>query len=272
MSTPAISADAIPYDSATPILAEDGTPIYCVFDVVVDDAGNVASFQFTDCPQPATLPSDGGLGVPDVLGLALSDAQDTLDAAGFVVGDVSEASDPDVPAGVVISQDPAPGTEAAPGEIVFLVVSMGGSDDAVGSAQDYSDLGVGDSFVTYDAFGNEQTAITLERLESGIKTSPYSKPDQGMTTLALLFTFTAGPEGGRTNLVSAYGPTGTEYEDFYGAEGKYSQGWDYTEIRPDKTVQGWKVFEVPRKGNVEVVMSGHDEYGEELFATWVVKP
>ncbi len=272
MSVPTLAVDPVPYESATTILADDGTEIHCVFDVTLDEDGSVTGLEFTDCPEPATLPSEGDFIVPAIVGLTEADAVAALEAAALVA-DISELIDPNVPAGTVIAQEPPPGTGVAPGDTVALVVSTGdGNSTAVVPAQDYSDLRAGDSFVNYDAFGGGQTTITLVRVESGIKTSPYSKPDPGITTLALLFTFAAGPDGGRTNLVNAYSPNGTEYDAFYGAEGKYAQGWDYAEVRPDKTVQGWKVFEVPKKGNVEVVMSGYDAYGDEVFATWVVKP
>ena len=65
---------------------------------------------------------------------------------------------------------------------------------------------------------------------------------------------------------------GTEYDSFYGAVGKYEQDWGCTELRPGKSVQGWRVYEVPKRGDVEVVMSGYDADGAEFFATWLVKP
>jgi len=134
------------------------------------------------------------------------------------------------------------------------------------------DLQVGDSLTTWGYSEDEYTTVTLEEVEFGIPTSRFSKPEKGMTTMALMYTFEAGPGGGSTDYVEAFGPDGAAYDAFYSAEGKYGKDWGYvSSIRPGSTVKGWKVFEVPAKGTVEVVMSGLDESGEEVFATWVIK-
>ena len=134
------------------------------------------------------------------------------------------------------------------------------------------DLQVGDSFSTWGYSEDEYTIVTLEEVEFGIPTSRFSKPEKGMTTMALMYTFEAGAGGGSTDYVEAFGPDGAAYDAFYSAEGKYGKDWGYvSSIRPGSTVKGWKVFEVPAKGTVEVVMSGLDESAEEVFATWVIK-
>jgi len=63
--------------------------------------------------------------VPDVEGLSQADAEAAIDAAGLTVGDVSQEFHNTVPAGNVISQDPAAGSSVAPGSAVDLVVSLG---------------------------------------------------------------------------------------------------------------------------------------------------
>ncbi len=62
--------------------------------------------------------------VPDLAGPA-ADAPDTITAAGLSVGDAGQAYSDTVPAGEVLSQDPAPGTEVAPGSAVSYVESLG---------------------------------------------------------------------------------------------------------------------------------------------------
>jgi beta-lactam-binding protein with PASTA domain len=62
--------------------------------------------------------------VPDVVGDEEADATDTLEEAGVTVSITREPSDT-VPAGEVISQTPAAGTEVAPGTTVTIVVSTG---------------------------------------------------------------------------------------------------------------------------------------------------
>lgn len=206
LSVPTLALDGVPPDSATTILADDGTVVYCVFDITRDEDGAITGVQFADCPE---------------------------------------------------------GT-----------IATGTTEQSTGTTeQDLNNLAVGDTWLRYRPYSDEQTAITLQRVESGIKTSKYSKPDKGMTTLAVFFTFEANEEGGSSCIsMDAFGPDGELFDSYYSAQGKYSKGWGCTDIRPNKSTKGWRVFEVPKKGNVEIVMEGYDAEGEEVFATWVVKP
>jgi hypothetical protein len=70
-------------------------------------------------PEPVLIP------VPNVVGITQAAAEAAITAAGLVVGNVTTAFDPVVPAGSVISQLPAAGTEVAAGTPVALVVSLG---------------------------------------------------------------------------------------------------------------------------------------------------
>ena len=65
--------------------------------------------------------------VPDVVGLELEDARDTLDAAGFEVSIAYEASD-EVEEDYVISQDPEGEESAEEGSTVKIVVSSGAEE------------------------------------------------------------------------------------------------------------------------------------------------
>ena len=67
------------------------------------------------CPVPA----------PDVVGLAQFDAQIVISSANLVTGQVVYVCGDTAPAGEVINQDPAAGTEVMPGTVVDLVVSTG---------------------------------------------------------------------------------------------------------------------------------------------------
>jgi len=71
---------------------------------------------------PMELPP---VAVPDVVGLAQSEAETNLLAAGLSVGTITSAPHGIVPAGSVISQEPAAGASAAIGSPVDLVVSSG---------------------------------------------------------------------------------------------------------------------------------------------------
>src|SRR6185436_10177740 len=63
--------------------------------------------------------------VPNVLNLTQSAASTAITNAGLVVGTVSSASSPTVPAGSVISQTPVATTQAAVGSAVSIVISSG---------------------------------------------------------------------------------------------------------------------------------------------------
>ena len=198
VSAPAAALDPVPMEAATTMMADDGTEVYCVYDLqMVGDT--VTSVQFTDCPQLATE---------------------------------------DVPA----------------------------------QNGDLSALKVGDSFTYYSGFDGAPVIATLVQAEYGVPVSSYSKPGKGMTTLGLFFTFEAGPDGGTTNLIEVFSPDGEEMESNYGASGKYAKDWPYTDLRPNKSTKGWRIYDVPKKGAVEVVMDGYDEYGEDVYATWIVEP
>ncbi len=63
--------------------------------------------------------------VPNVAGMTAAAAGAALGAAGLSVGAVTEAYSATVTAGLVLSQDPAAGTQTAPGSPVSLVLSQG---------------------------------------------------------------------------------------------------------------------------------------------------
>ena len=63
--------------------------------------------------------------VPNVAGMTAVAAGAALGAAGLTAGAVTEACSATVAAGLVISQDPAAGTQTAPGSPVSLVLSRG---------------------------------------------------------------------------------------------------------------------------------------------------
>ena len=73
-----------------------------------------------------TQPDDvATFSVPDVTGQDVDTATRALENEGFVVGSTEEKTDPDVPQGEVIEQDPEAGSMEAKGTEVTLVVSSG---------------------------------------------------------------------------------------------------------------------------------------------------
>jgi len=68
----------------------------------------------------------GGSGrVPDVRGLSVADAKTAIEAAGLKVGNVDTKPDDTLPAGQVVSTDPAIGTSAPKGQVIDITVSGG---------------------------------------------------------------------------------------------------------------------------------------------------
>jgi serine/threonine protein kinase len=63
--------------------------------------------------------------VPDLTGLPYSEAENKLEEAGYLLGGVEEATSDTVPAGVVMKQDPPPGTTLDPNSYVYLTDSVG---------------------------------------------------------------------------------------------------------------------------------------------------
>ncbi|MET3905043.1 Stk1 family PASTA domain-containing Ser/Thr kinase [Paenarthrobacter sp. 4246] len=93
--------------------------------------------------QPITLFVSKGaqlFPLPELTGGTLDEAKTALNAAEMALGNVTEAFDEKVPAGVVIAQDPAKGTEVRHGTPVALEVSKGPQPipvpDVRGKAQD----------------------------------------------------------------------------------------------------------------------------------------
>jgi serine/threonine-protein kinase len=62
---------------------------------------------------------------PDFVGLTYPEAESELERAGLLLGGVKEAPSETVPAGVIVAQDPAPGTELDPESYVQLTTSVG---------------------------------------------------------------------------------------------------------------------------------------------------
>jgi serine/threonine-protein kinase len=66
--------------------------------------------------------------VPGLVGLSYSEAETKLEGAGLLLGGVSEATSEKVPTGVIMKQDPAPGTTLDPDSYVYLTTSVGPPD------------------------------------------------------------------------------------------------------------------------------------------------
>jgi hypothetical protein len=83
-------------------------------------AGSNILLTLAEAPEPAR--------VPNLVGLSYPEAENRLEEAGFLLGGVEEAPSDTVPAGVIIKQDPPPGTERDPNSYVYLTTSVGPSE------------------------------------------------------------------------------------------------------------------------------------------------
>ena len=73
--------------------------------------------------------------VPDLTGLPYAEAENRLEEAGYLLGGVKEATSETEPAGVIMKQDPPPGTTLAPGSYVYLTDSVGPPATGTGGTQ-----------------------------------------------------------------------------------------------------------------------------------------
>jgi eukaryotic-like serine/threonine-protein kinase len=74
---------------------------------------------------PPEQAGDGGVPVPALAGMTLTDARAELAVAGLGSVDVTELPHPTAPSGVVVAQSPLPGQQLRPGAGVRLAVSRG---------------------------------------------------------------------------------------------------------------------------------------------------
>jgi hypothetical protein len=68
--------------------------------------------------------------VPDLVGLSYPEAENSLEASGFLLGGVDEAHSETVPAGMIIKQDRQPGTTLEPNSYVYLTTSIGPPEES----------------------------------------------------------------------------------------------------------------------------------------------
>ena len=135
--------------------------------------------------------------VPDVTGMAQSDARKKIEAAGLAWGDVSTEDAPGTPEGHVVRSDPVAGTSMSRGETVSIVLSSGRTTttvpDVVGKSQDEAQATIEAAGLTYNATVNDA------------KTTDPSKNDQYIVTAI-------DPQAGQSvNLQSSVTLTVTHY-------------------------------------------------------------
>jgi serine/threonine-protein kinase len=97
--------------------------------------------------------------VPDLTGLPYSEAENRLEEAGYLLGGVEEATSQTVPAGVIMEQDPPPGTTLAPGSYVYLTDSVGPPAEGTDETQSASSTASAQSVPSGGVSGEEKAAV-----------------------------------------------------------------------------------------------------------------
>src|SRR5215203_2465937 len=101
--------------------------------------------------------------VPDLTGLPYSEAENRLEEAGYLLGGVEEVTSQTVPAGVIMKQDPPPGTRLAPGSYVYLADSTGPSAENTGETQSVSSTASAQSATSGGISGEEEAVAAVVR-------------------------------------------------------------------------------------------------------------
>jgi len=152
------------YSTSTPTTVANGSQVkvhqtssasYATTTTAVLSIGGVSgSFSVTTAATPQVT-------VPNVVGLTQAAAQSAITAATLTAGTVTQASSATVPAGSVISQNPAAGASVLPGSTVDLVVSVGSAPVSVPN-------------VVGRTQAKAKSAITAKKLTVGTITQAYS--------------------------------------------------------------------------------------------------
>ncbi|HEY7302825.1 MAG TPA: PASTA domain-containing protein [Bryobacteraceae bacterium] len=134
--------------------------------------------------------------VPDVVGQTQMAATTAITGAGFALGSVTTQPSADLPAGLVMSQNPAAGTLVAFGSKVDLALSSGAPISSVPNV-----------------VGQTQTAATAAIVSAGlivgaITTEPSATVPTGAVISQAPVASTKVPSGSAVNLVLSSGPSG----------------------------------------------------------------
>jgi eukaryotic-like serine/threonine-protein kinase len=101
--------------------------------------------------------------VPDLIGLSYSEAENKLEKADLLLGGVEEAPSETVPAGVIMKQDPPPGTGLDPDSYVHLTTSLGpAAEGDAGEAQE-SGASAGQTTPSDEVSSEEEAVATVIR-------------------------------------------------------------------------------------------------------------
>jgi hypothetical protein len=97
--------------------------------------------------------------VPKLVGLSYPEAENALKEAGFLLGGVKEAPSDTVPAGVIMKQNPPPGTTMDAGAYVYLTTSVGPSQGSASAGGQ----GPSSAESRYNSSGEEAAVVAAVR-------------------------------------------------------------------------------------------------------------
>lgn len=140
------------------------------------------------------LLNGGGAKVPDVVGQTQESAVKAIEAAGYVVGDITEEYNSETVAGRVCKQDPGADTALEKGEKVNLVISKGVEKGSIpslkGMSAEQAEKALKDAGYTPQYAGNEASDAAKDTVS---KQSPEAgaEADKGTT---VKYWISTGPE------------------------------------------------------------------------------
>ena len=131
--------------------------------------------------------------VPTITKMDITNAQNTLIAAGLVLGSQTQANDP-APVGQVISQDPAPGTSLPQGGFVNVVISKGPVSATVPSVVNMTRSNAEAQITNAGFVANTQESAVTDPSQDGIVISQNpasgSSQPQGSTVTIVVGRYT----------------------------------------------------------------------------------
>ena len=143
--------------------------------------------------------------VPDITNQSLPQARDNLEAAGFIVGEVTEQCSGTVAAGIVLSQNPVAATLLAQGGVVTLVVSTGPCPPETRTVPDISGMTRSQAEAAITAAGLSLGEVTEECSATVAQGNVIRQnPEAGAQVAAgsdIVFTVSSGPCPPRTIMV-----------------------------------------------------------------------
>ncbi len=169
----AIDIDGVPKNVATPagsytdvFAVNDGTTTAIALAIIPSITDLIASLTPATTTTTTTTAPPAGVTVPDVVGQTEDDATSAITDLGLVAA-TTEAADDKIAKGIVISQDPAGGTDTADGSKVNIVVSTGSEEPVTVPVPDVSGMSAADAQTALEDAGftvttQEQDSETVE--------------------------------------------------------------------------------------------------------------